>query len=183
MPHSSIHACGKLRNTSVLSRERGKKVKTSNFIFFFLLPFQDSRLTNSDLTLGPPWTWEDAQETLNVQPDGSALASLSATEMPSVEEEEEGSLSIEDEGFELLNSTYNKINGPGRPGLSRSSPWVAGSSGESIVMVSSISPAHCRDAWVSDGVLSAQDPPSKHTEQPRRSVPLTPRRRTSPRRS
>ena len=121
-------------------------MKTSNFIFF-LLSFQDSRLTNSDLTLRPPWTWENAQETPNLQPDGNALNSFSDMEMPSAEEEE-GNLSIEDEGFELLNSTYNKITGPGRPGLGRSSPWVAGRSGESAVMVFSISPAHCCNVWV-----------------------------------
>lgn len=109
------------------------------------MSFQDSRLTDSGLTLGPPWAWENTQETLNFQPDGSDLTSPSATEMPSAEEEEDDSLSIEDEGFELLNSTYNKITGPGRPGLGRSIPRVTGSSGESIVMVLFVSPVHCHD--------------------------------------
>lgn len=101
----------------------------SKFIFSLLL-FQDSRLLSSDLA--PPWPWEDAQGTLNLQPDGSALASLSAHKMPSAEEqeeeEEEGGLATEDEGFELLNSTYNKITGPSRPALRRSS-------GESLILL------------------------------------------------
>lgn len=61
------------------------------------------------------------------------------------EEEEEGIRSIEDEGFELLNSTYNKISGPGRPGLGRSGPQATGNSSESVSL-SSLSPELGRSA-------------------------------------
>lgn len=157
-----------------------KREKTSDFIIFL---FQDWRFSNSDWTSGPPQAWEDTEETLNLQPDGSTLPSLSADEMPSAEEdeeEEEGILSIEDEGFELLNSTYNKITGPGRPGLVRSSPRVTASSRESVSL-SSLSPELGRGAPAPDGALSPQGLQPNRSEQPRRSTPLTLSRRTSPR--
>lgn len=158
-----------------------KREKTSDFIIFH---FQDWRFSNSDWTSGPPQAWEDAEETLNLQPDGSTLPSLSADEMPSAEEdeeeEEEGILSIEHEGFELLNSTYNKITGPGRPGLVRSSPRVTASSRESVSL-SSLSPELGRGAPAPDGALSPQGLQPNCSEQPRRSTPPTPSRRTSPR--
>lgn len=131
------------------------------------------------MTLGPPWTWEDAQETLSLQPDGSTRTLFSAAEVPTAEEqeEEEGSLSIEDEGFELLNSTYNKVTDPGKPGISRSRPRIIGIPSESVGVGSSLSPKHHRNAWSLMVLLSSQG------HQPRRSKPLTLGRRTSPRRS
>ncbi|KAH1179307.1 hypothetical protein KIL84_021890, partial [Mauremys mutica] len=109
---------------------------------------QGSKFTTSDLAVRPPLVWENPQENLRPSPNGSALTSAPSTKRLSAEEEER--LSIEEEGFELLNSTYNKITGPGRPGVGRSELEVAGNASDSITTVTSVPPAGRRDVQVAD---------------------------------
>ncbi|EMP28413.1 hypothetical protein UY3_14502 [Chelonia mydas] len=111
---------------------------------------QGSKFTTSDLAVRPPLVWENPQENLRPSPNGSSLTSAPSTKRLSGEEEEEERLSIEEEGFELLNSTYNKITGPGRPGVGKSELEVAGNASDSITTVTSVPPSGRRDAQVAD---------------------------------
>ncbi|XP_067398297.1 collagen alpha-1(V) chain-like [Emydura macquarii macquarii] len=110
---------------------------------------QGSKFTTSDLAVRPLLVWENPRENLNPHPDGSALTSAPSTKRPSAEEVEE-SLSFEEEGFELFNSTSNKITGSGRSGVGRSDSEVAGNFSDSTSTVTSVPlPGH-RDAQAAD---------------------------------
>ncbi|KAM7144509.1 uncharacterized protein RBU57_015648 [Macrochelys suwanniensis] len=112
---------------------------------------QGSKFTTSGSAVKPPLVWENPQENLRPSPNGSSLTSAPSTKRLSAEEEEEEEpLSIEEEGFELLNSTYNKITGPGRPGVRRSELEVAGNASDSIATLTSVPPSGRRDAQVAD---------------------------------
>ncbi|KAG6927299.1 hypothetical protein G0U57_010095, partial [Chelydra serpentina] len=112
---------------------------------------QGSKFTTSDSAVKPPLVWENPQENLRPSPNGSSLTSAPSTKRLSAEEEEEEQpLSIEEEGFELLNSTYNKITGPSRPGVRRSELEVAGNASDSIATLTSVPPSGRRDAQVAD---------------------------------
>lgn len=143
-------------STLCLDREYLARLKLCKISFVLFSPFfQGSNFTNPDLTSRPTQVWEDPQKSQSPESSGSALTSATATKRPFVEEEEdEGNLSIEEEGFELLNYTYNKITGPGRPGVGRSNLKEARNTSESLTSVTSVSPTAPEDAQVANEDLN-----------------------------